>query len=118
MPISEQTLFEECEALMASFRDQKGSDICPTTWTEEEGRAFFSDQENQGSTSRVLSGQLKRTSGECWMASEGSVHVFCPFLFRLFVFLLSFWGASQVVLAVKNPPANAREVRDTGSIPG
>ena len=26
--------------------------------------------------------------------------------------------ASQVALVVKNPPANAREVRDSGSIPG
>ena len=31
----------------------------------------------------------------------------------LFVF-----GASQVVLLVKNPPANAGNVRDSGSIPG
>ena len=27
-------------------------------------------------------------------------------------------GASQVVLVVKNPPANAGDLRDTGSIPG
>ena len=27
-------------------------------------------------------------------------------------------GASQVVLVVKNPPANAEDVRDVGSIPG
>ena len=27
-------------------------------------------------------------------------------------------GASQVVLVVKNPPANAGDMRDTGSIPG
>ena len=27
-------------------------------------------------------------------------------------------GASQVALVVKNPPAKARDVRDTGSIPG
>ena len=27
-------------------------------------------------------------------------------------------GASQVALVVKNPPANAGNVRDTGSIPG
>ena len=27
-------------------------------------------------------------------------------------------GASQVVLVVRNPPANAGEVRDPGSIPG
>ena len=27
-------------------------------------------------------------------------------------------GAPQVVLAIKNPPANAGDIRDTGSIPG
>ena len=27
-------------------------------------------------------------------------------------------GASQVVLVVKNPPANAGDLRDSGSIPG
>ena len=27
-------------------------------------------------------------------------------------------GASQAALVVKNPPANARDVRDAGSIPG
>ena len=27
-------------------------------------------------------------------------------------------SASQVALVVKNPPANARGIRDTGSIPG
>ena len=27
-------------------------------------------------------------------------------------------GASQVVLVIKNPPANAGDVRDLGSIPG
>ena len=26
-------------------------------------------------------------------------------------------GASQVVLVVKNPPANSRDIRDSGSIP-
>ena len=28
------------------------------------------------------------------------------------------YGASQVVLGVKNPPANAGDIRDAGSIPG
>jgi len=28
------------------------------------------------------------------------------------------WRASQVALVVKNPPANAGDIRDTGSIPG
>ena len=29
-----------------------------------------------------------------------------------------FTGASQVVLVVKKPPARARDIRDTGSVPG
>ena len=33
-------------------------------------------------------------------------------------FFLAFWGASQVVLVVKNLPANAGDVRDPSSIPG
>ena len=28
------------------------------------------------------------------------------------------WGASQVVLVVKNPPATVGDIRDSGSIPG
>ena len=35
----------------------------------------------------------------------------------LISYLLSVW-ASQVVLVVKNLPANAGDIRDTGSIPG
>ena len=35
-----------------------------------------------------------------------------------FAFLFAFERASQVALMVKNPPANARDVRDEGSIPG
>ena len=34
-----------------------------------------------------------------------------------FILLTILW-ASQVVLVVKNLPANARDVRDTGSVPG
>ena len=38
------------------------------------------------------------------------------------VFELRHWrrllGASQVVLVVKNPPANAGDIRDAGSVPG
>ena len=31
---------------------------------------------------------------------------------------IPFWGASQVVLVVKNPPANAGDIRDAGSVHG
>ena len=40
--------------------------------------------------------------------------------FKIF-FKILFWsivGASQVVLVVKNPPANAGDIRDAGLIPG
>ena len=36
----------------------------------------------------------------------------------VFILLYTFYRASQVVLVVKNPPANAGDVRDMGLIPG
>ena len=54
-------------------------------------------------------------------------HIY-PFLFRLFsiidyykilsIVLYAIQWDSQVVLVVKNPPANAGDIRDTGLIPG
>ena len=38
-------------------------------------------------------------------------------IFFFFYFSLDSWG-SQVALVVKNPPVNAGDVRDAGSIPG
>ena len=35
-----------------------------------------------------------------------------------YVFMGCVYGASQVALVVKNPPANAGDIRDVGSIPG
>ena len=32
--------------------------------------------------------------------------------------IYAYMGASQVALVVKNPPANAGDIRDMGSIPG
>ena len=43
---------------------------------------------------------------------EGCIHSRLPFSMVLCL------GASQVVLAVKNPPANAGDVREAGLIPG
>ena len=43
---------------------------------------------------------------------------FYPFFFFFLVEVLLIWGASQVARVVKNPPANAGDVRDAGSIPG
>ena len=43
----------------------------------------------------------------------------CPYWsIRKCLFIFSPHGASQVVLVVKNPPANAGDIRDVGSIPG
>ena len=39
------------------------------------------------------------------------------FLLHLHHYICFFW-TSQVVLAVKNPPANAEDIRDVGLIPG
>ena len=43
-----------------------------------------------------------------------STKVNYPFL----LLFLSLWQASQVALVVKNPPSNAGDIRDAGSIPG
>ena len=51
----------------------------------------------------------------CSPQVNSTKHLFClPFYFILELIN----GASQVVLVVKNPPANAGDLRDTGSIPG
>ena len=46
---------------------------------------------------------------------------FLSFFFLVFIYLVAqaalSW-ASQIVLVVKNPPANAGDIRDVGSIPG
>ena len=34
------------------------------------------------------------------------------------LYIIRIYGASQVVLLLKNSPANAGDIRDTGSIPG
>ena len=34
------------------------------------------------------------------------------------LYIIHIYGASQVVLLLKNLPANAGDIRDTGSIPG
>ena len=41
----------------------------------------------------------------------------CIFVFFFFRDVLTFLRASQVALVVKNPPANAGDIRDTGWIP-
>ena len=47
------------------------------------------------------------------------IFIFKMFLFILFLFGHAMWHrASQVALEVKNPPANAGDKRDVGSIPG
>ena len=39
-------------------------------------------------------------------------------LYFIYPFLCPWTGASQVALVVKNPPANAADIRDMVSIPG
>ena len=40
------------------------------------------------------------------------------FIYQIFIEGLQAFGASQMVLVVKNPPANVGDIRDMGSIPG
>ena len=64
-----------------------------------------------------------RNSFECWVSGypiKGNQGVKRTWL-RKFMFFIEpcyFWGASQVVLMVKNPPAKAGDTRDVASIPG
>ena len=48
-----------------------------------------------------------------WLSSSSSIRYL-----KSFVTNVPHWGASQVVLAVKNPPASAGDIRDMGLIPG
>ena len=45
-------------------------------------------------------------------------YIFAEYFLRNLISLSPYFGASQVVLVVKNPTANAGDIRDTGSIPG
>ena len=46
------------------------------------------------------------------------VHVHAFVGWRIFFFFFTEIGASQVVLVVRNPPANARDTKHEGLIPG
>ena len=46
------------------------------------------------------------------------MHVLCGYWDVVSLRWIHLTGASQVALVVKNPPANAEDVRDAGSIPG
>ena len=53
----------------------------------------------------------------CWSISYVWKYV-CIYVSAHFLFIYSLFRASQVVLVVKNLPANAEDIRDTGLIPG
>ena len=44
-------------------------------------------------------------------------HVLSPLLANFYAGIFIIW-APQVAVGVNNPPANAGDIRDTGSIPG
>ena len=62
-----------------------------------------------------LSSACKRKRGQLWREVELSKMVH---LLYLSANRQPDFGASQVALVLKNPPASARDVRDMGSIPG
>ena len=95
---------------------------------EKEGEALFPQLTP---TPTVCSGLGPCSGSGCWLVSPSQPLVglspnivSCPLaspLTQLVLdsdFLLSSLRKSTVVLVVKNPPANAGDVRDTGSIPG
>ena len=51
------------------------------------------------------------------MVMVSQVHAYVKAHQRLYLKYVQF-GASQVALVVKNPPANTGDIRDSGSIPG
>ena len=57
--------------------------------------------------------------GATYMGSQGSQLLSCILLLSKYLLTAYYMsGASQVALVVKNPPANAGDIRDMGSIPG
>ena len=66
--------------------------------------------------------QQLKTGDFFFLNKRSSVYVrFSVFLFLIFIYLVAQAGlswASQVVLVVKNLPANAGDIRDASSIPG
>ena len=105
-------------------------------WSEEPGRPHPRGREELGTTERLhfhfsLScigeghGNLLRCSclenprdGGAWWAAVSGVEQSWTRLKRLSSSSSSSIRASQVLLVVKNPSANAGDVRDLGSIPG
>ena len=53
-----------------------------------------------------------------WAGQSSEETILFIFFYLLRCLLCSMTGASQVLLVVKNPPASAGDIRDTGSIPG
>ena len=53
---------------------------------------------------------------QCWRNNTSKLYDFEDTIY-LRIYIYTYIWASQVVLVVKNPPANARDIRDTGSIP-
>ena len=64
------------------------------------------------------------TSRKCVRNEYSAENISIIFIFKVFLFMLFLFGhamwhrASQVVLEVKNPPANAGDKRDMGLSPG
>ena len=70
-----------------------------------------------------------RSINICFMYFSFS-YIGCTYIYKCYVFLIDwphlslystlvfYYRASQVVLVIKNPPVNAGDARDLGSIPG
>ena len=79
-------------------------------WGRTESDTTEATQQQQ--QQHVLSGRLCTFFAKCLNPLP------CPFFGGHKTFYLSWNCTSQVVLVVKNPPANAGKVRNMGSIPG
>ena len=68
--------------------------------------------------SLLLYPDTTRFSSSLSLQMQATVNRLAHLLPDLFMLDMCLYGASQVALVVKNPPANAGDIRDMGSVPG
>ena len=114
------SVLEECDALMASFGTRR--EVTSAQARGQRRRAEFSFLTKKTRGQHRKPGDAQRAAETHIRAvwdGQGSV---CPCILPTFIQVVCLstefsWGFPGVLVA-KNPPANAKEVRDTRSVPG
>ena len=114
------SVLEECDALMASFGTRR--EVTSAQARGQRRRAEFSFLTKKTRGQHRKPGDAQRaaeTNIRAVLDGQGSV---CPCILPTFIQVVCLstefsWGFPGVLVA-KNPPANAKEVRDTRSVPG